>query len=130
MATAQPGPRACRQDRAFPVQDGQEQKDIFRDVFIELHRHLDHIEQVIELAQERLLANPHHVQSLAALAWAYGRSGNAVLQRQALPATRPESRGGWNYPRRRLRGRGPSDVILWRALIRATTASSLNGRAL
>jgi len=50
---------------------------------MELHRRLDHIEQVIELAQERLLANPHHVQSLAALAWAYGRSGNAVLQRQA-----------------------------------------------
>jgi len=61
----------------------REQKDIFRDVFMELHRRLDHVEQVIELAQERLLANPHHVQSLAALAWAYERSGNAVLQRQA-----------------------------------------------
>jgi hypothetical protein len=61
----------------------REQKDIFRDVFMELHRRLDHAEQMIELAQERLLANPHHVQSLAALAWAYERSGNAVLQRQA-----------------------------------------------
>jgi hypothetical protein len=61
----------------------REQKDIFRDVFMELHRRLDHVERVIELAQERLLANPHHVQSLAALAWAYERSGNAVLQRQA-----------------------------------------------
>jgi len=61
----------------------REQKDIFRDVFMELHRRLDHVENVIELAQERLLANPHHVQSLAALAWAYERSGNAVLRRQA-----------------------------------------------
>jgi tetratricopeptide (TPR) repeat protein len=61
----------------------REQKDIFRDVFLELHRRLDHVERVVELAQERLLANPHHVQSLAALAWAYERSGNTVLQRQA-----------------------------------------------
>jgi hypothetical protein len=61
----------------------REQKDIFRDTFMELHRRLDHVERVIELAQERLLANPHHVQSLAALAWAYERSGNATLQRQA-----------------------------------------------
>jgi tetratricopeptide (TPR) repeat protein len=61
----------------------REQKDIFRDVFMELHRRLGHVEQVIELAQERLLANPYHVQSLAALAWAYERSGEAALQRQA-----------------------------------------------
>jgi tetratricopeptide (TPR) repeat protein len=61
----------------------REQKDIFRDVFMELHRRLGHMEQVIELAQERLLANPHHVQSLAALAWAYEHEGNAALQRQA-----------------------------------------------
>ena len=61
----------------------REQKDIFRDVFMELHRRLDHAEEVIELAQERLLANPHHIQSLAALAWAYERCGNRVLQRQA-----------------------------------------------
>jgi tetratricopeptide (TPR) repeat protein len=61
----------------------REQKDIFRDVFLELNRRLGRVEQVIELAQERLLANPHHVQSLAALAWAYERQGNAGLQRQA-----------------------------------------------
>jgi tetratricopeptide (TPR) repeat protein len=61
----------------------REQKDIFRDVFLELHRRLGHVEQVIELAQQRLLANPCHVQSLAALAWAYERNGNAALQRQA-----------------------------------------------
>ena len=61
----------------------REQKDIFRDIFMELHRRLDHVERVIELAQQRLLANPHHVQSLAALAWAYERGGNAPLHRQA-----------------------------------------------
>jgi tetratricopeptide (TPR) repeat protein len=61
----------------------REQKDIFRDVFMEVHRHLGHAEQVIELAQQRLLANPCHVQSLAALAWAYGRKDDAALQRQA-----------------------------------------------
>jgi len=61
----------------------REQKDIFRDIFMELHRRLGHMDQVVELAQQRLLANPHHVQSLAALAWAYERSGNAALHRQA-----------------------------------------------
>jgi len=61
----------------------REQKDIFRDVFMELHRRLGHAEQVIELAQQRLLANPYHVQSLAALAWAYEQTGNTALQRQA-----------------------------------------------
>jgi tetratricopeptide (TPR) repeat protein len=61
----------------------REQKDIFRDIFMELHRRLGHVEQVIELAQQRLLANPHHAQSLAALAWAYERNGNAALHRQA-----------------------------------------------
>jgi tetratricopeptide (TPR) repeat protein len=61
----------------------REQKDIFRDVFMELRRRLGHVEPVIELAQQRLLANPYHVQSLAALAWAYERSGNSALQRQA-----------------------------------------------
>jgi tetratricopeptide (TPR) repeat protein len=61
----------------------REQKDIFRDVFMELHRRLGHVERVIELAQQRLLANPYHVQSLAALAWAYERSGDAALQRHA-----------------------------------------------
>lgn len=61
----------------------REQKDIFRDVFMELHRRLDHVGQVIELAQGRLLANPHHVQSLAALAWAYERGGDTALRRHA-----------------------------------------------
>jgi tetratricopeptide (TPR) repeat protein len=61
----------------------REQKDIFRDVFLELHRRLDRPEQVVTLAQQRLLANPYHLQSLAALAWAYERSGDAALQRQA-----------------------------------------------
>ena len=61
----------------------REQKDIFRDAFLEIHRRLGHVERVIELAQQRLLANPNHVQSLAALAWAYEENGNAVLHRQA-----------------------------------------------
>jgi tetratricopeptide (TPR) repeat protein len=58
----------------------REQKDIFRDVFLEVQRRLGHADQVIELAQQRLLANPYHAQSLAALAWAYGQSGQTALQ--------------------------------------------------
>lgn len=61
----------------------REQKDIFRDVFLELHRRLGRTQDVIGLAHERLLQNPHHLQSLAALAWAYGRTGQAALERQA-----------------------------------------------
>jgi tetratricopeptide (TPR) repeat protein len=61
----------------------REQKDIFRDIFMEAHRRLDHVDRVIELAHERLLANPHHAQALAALAWAYEHNGNAALYRQA-----------------------------------------------
>jgi tetratricopeptide (TPR) repeat protein len=61
----------------------REQKDIFRDVFLELHRRLGRVEPAIALAQQRLLANPYHLQSLAALGWAYERNGNAALQRQA-----------------------------------------------
>jgi hypothetical protein len=61
----------------------REQKDIFRDVCMELHRRLGHVDEVIELSQQRLLANPYHVQSLAALAWAYERKGDAALQRHA-----------------------------------------------
>jgi tetratricopeptide (TPR) repeat protein len=61
----------------------REQKDIFQDVFMELHRQLGHADQVIALAQQRLLANPHHAQSLAALAWAYERTSQSALQRQA-----------------------------------------------
>ena len=61
----------------------REQKDIFRDVFLELHRRLGRTDDVIALAQQRLLANPCHLQSLAALAWAYERTGDAALQRHA-----------------------------------------------
>ena len=61
----------------------REQKDIFRDAFMEIHRRLGHVERVTELAQQRLLANPNHVQSLAALAWTYEQNGNTVLYRQA-----------------------------------------------
>jgi tetratricopeptide (TPR) repeat protein len=61
----------------------REQKDIFRDVFLELHRRLGRVEPAIALAQQRLLANPWHLQSLGTLAWAYERNGNAALQRQA-----------------------------------------------
>jgi tetratricopeptide (TPR) repeat protein len=61
----------------------REQKDIFRDVFLELHRRLGRTREVLALAQERLLQNPNHLQSLAALAWAYGRTGQVAEQRQA-----------------------------------------------
>ena len=61
----------------------REQKDVFCDVFMELNRRLGHAEEVIGLAQRRLLANPCHLQSLAALAWAYGRRGNVAAERQA-----------------------------------------------
>jgi Flp pilus assembly protein TadD len=61
----------------------REQKDIFRDAFMEIHRRLGHVERVTELAQQRLLANPNHVQSLAALAWAYEQNGDTALHRQA-----------------------------------------------
>jgi tetratricopeptide (TPR) repeat protein len=61
----------------------REQKDIFRDLYIEVQRRLGNVAEVIELAQQRLLANPCHTQSLAALSWAYGRTGQPLLQRQA-----------------------------------------------
>jgi len=61
----------------------REQKDIFPDVFMELHRRLGNVEEVIELAQQRLLANPYHFQSLAALSWAYAQQRNPALQRHA-----------------------------------------------
>jgi len=60
----------------------REQKDIFLDVFLELQRRLGNADQVIALAQSRLLANPCHLQSLAALAWAYQQTGQTALQRQ------------------------------------------------
>jgi hypothetical protein len=59
----------------------REQKDIFRDVFLEIQRRLGRVDDVIALAQQRLLANPYHIQSLAALAWAYGQQGHTALQR-------------------------------------------------
>ena len=74
----------------------REQKDVFRDVFMEAHRRLGHVEQVITLAQQRLLANPHHVQSLAALAWAYGRSGRRRATAAGLPSAR--AAGGRSRP--------------------------------
>jgi tetratricopeptide (TPR) repeat protein len=61
----------------------REQKDIFRDVFMELHRRLGHVDEVLALAQERVLANPYHVPSLAAMAWAYDKTGDAARRRQA-----------------------------------------------
>jgi tetratricopeptide (TPR) repeat protein len=61
----------------------REQKDIFLDVFLELQRRLGHADEVIALAQHRLLGNPWHMQSLAALAWAYQQTGQTALQQQA-----------------------------------------------
>src|SRR5262249_58975186 len=49
----------------------REQKDIFRDIFMELHRRLGHLDQVVGLAQQRLLTHPHHLLSHPRLAWAY-----------------------------------------------------------
>jgi tetratricopeptide (TPR) repeat protein len=61
----------------------REQKDIFRDLYLAVERRLGNAQAVIELGQQRLLANPRHIQSLSALAWAYGRTGQPLLQRQA-----------------------------------------------
>jgi hypothetical protein len=47
-----------------------------------LQRRLGNTEQVIELAQQRVHVNPHHVPSLAALVWAYGQTGELARQRQ------------------------------------------------
>jgi hypothetical protein len=73
----------------------REQKDIFRDIYLELHRRLGRTREVIELAQQRLLANPRHLPSLAALAWAYGQTGQSMLQRLAYRqlVTRAEEAG-------------------------------------
>ena len=60
----------------------REQKDIFKDVFLELQRRLGHMDQVIELAQQRLRTNPRHIPSLAALAWAYGQTAQTSQQQQ------------------------------------------------
>ncbi|PWU20485.1 MAG: hypothetical protein C5B48_12510 [Candidatus Rokuibacteriota bacterium] len=61
----------------------REQKDVFRDLYVEIQRRLGNANEVIELAQQRLLANPCHIPSLAALGWAYGSTGQQLLQRQA-----------------------------------------------
>jgi tetratricopeptide (TPR) repeat protein len=58
----------------------REQKDIFKDVFLELQRRLGHTGRVIELAEQRLHANPRHIPSLAALAWAYGQTRQTEQQ--------------------------------------------------
>jgi tetratricopeptide (TPR) repeat protein len=60
----------------------REQKDIFKDVFLELQRRLGHTDTVIELAQQRLRTNPRHIPSLAALVWAYGQTGQTSQQHQ------------------------------------------------
>jgi hypothetical protein len=60
----------------------REQKDIFKDVFLELQRRLGHTDTVIALAEQRLHANPRHMPSLAALTWAYGQTGRTALQHQ------------------------------------------------
>ena len=64
----------------------REQKDIFMDVFLELQRRLGKADAVIELAQRRLQQNPNHFQSLAALAWAYGDTGQTSRQYQMYQA--------------------------------------------
>lgn len=61
----------------------REQKDIFLDVYVEVQRRLGNIDQVMALAQRRLLSNPNHLLSLNALAWAYKQSGQVQLQQQA-----------------------------------------------
>ena len=76
----------------------REQKDIFRDVLLEVHRRLGHVEDVIALAQQRLLANPHHAQSLAALAWAY--------ERRATPPSTARPAGNWCFGPTRSPGPG------------------------
>jgi tetratricopeptide (TPR) repeat protein len=60
----------------------REQKDIFKDVFLELQRRLGHTDRVIELAEQRLRANPRHIPSLTALVWAYAQTGQTGLQHQ------------------------------------------------
>jgi tetratricopeptide (TPR) repeat protein len=60
----------------------REQKDIFQDVLLELHRRLGQVDAVVELAQRRLRRNPNHLQSLAALAWAYQHTGERASEKQ------------------------------------------------
>lgn len=60
----------------------REQKDIFQDVLLELHRRLGHVDDVMELAQRRLQRNPNHFQSLAALGWGYQQIGQRTHENQ------------------------------------------------
>jgi len=60
----------------------REQKDIFQDVLLELHRRLGHVDDVMELAQRRLLRNPNHFQSLASLGWGYQQIGQRTHENQ------------------------------------------------
>jgi tetratricopeptide (TPR) repeat protein len=48
----------------------REQKDIFRDLYLELHRRLGRKDAVKTMARERLRVNPAHPQAREALAWA------------------------------------------------------------
>jgi tetratricopeptide (TPR) repeat protein len=60
----------------------REQKDIFQDVLLDLQRRSGDTAAVIEVAQRRLQRNPNHFQALAALAWAYGQTGDTARQQQ------------------------------------------------
>jgi tetratricopeptide (TPR) repeat protein len=60
----------------------REQKDIFQDVLLELHRRLGQVDDVMELAQRRLQRNPNHFQSLAALGWGYQQIGQRTHENQ------------------------------------------------
>ena len=60
----------------------QEQRDIFQDIYLSLNRQLSNVDDVLPLAQTRLQRNPHHFQSMAALAWVYQATGRPTIQRQ------------------------------------------------
>jgi hypothetical protein len=64
----------------LPGGGSREQKDIFQDILLDLQRQVGATAAVIELAQRRLQRNPNHFQALAALAWAYGQSGDTAQQ--------------------------------------------------
>ena len=65
----------------------REQKDIFLASLIELQRSSAMPTQVMALAQQRLLGNPCHLQSLAALAWAYQQDRPDRLTAAGVPAS-------------------------------------------
>ena len=64
--------------------DLQASGGVLHDRFDWLITTLDWVSAVIELAQQRLQRNPNHFQALAALAWAYGQTGQTVLQRHTF----------------------------------------------